>query len=138
MATASLWKVENNRYALQFNKVKPKERSVIFSLLKDWQETGSGFHRDGSQVLIFSKNLLEEENIYRFVRNLPFPLIEEKKTGEIKRIKTAARREDAKKSLTEQKKSAKIKGKRICSKCGEPGHNVRTCKSQKAGKTISA
>jgi len=128
METVSLWKVENNRYALQFNKVKPRERSVIFSLLKGWQETGSGFHRDGSEIFIFSKDLLEDEDIYRFVRELPFPIIEEKKSGESKRVKTAFRPEKIKPPLTNAKGSAKIRGQRICSQCGVAGHNVRSCK----------
>ena len=129
MATASLWKVENNRYALQFNKVQPKERGVIFNFLKGWQETGSGFHRDGSEIFIFSKNLVEDEDIYRFLKDLPFPLQEEKKSGESKKVKTAFIREKPKQPLTNAKGSAKIKGKRICSRCGAAGHNTRTCKA---------
>lgn len=129
MVTANLWKIENNTYSIQFNKVNPKDKKVIFKLLNDWKETGIGFHKDGTELYIFSKTLLEEENIYNSLKHLPFPLTEEKKNGSIKTIKTKFKHTKRSTSLTKQEKSAKIKEGRSCSKCGRKGHNSRTCKN---------
>lgn len=128
MATATFWKVEDNKYTIQFSEVKPKEKSTIFNLLSEWNETGSGFHRDGTELFLFSKSLLENENIYKFVKSMPFPVTEEKKSGESKKIKTLHKESGQKKSLTDQKSRGKISGGRICSQCGQVGHNKRTCK----------
>lgn len=128
MVTASLWKIESNTYSIQFNKVKPKERKVIFQLLKDWKQVANGYHRDGSELFILSKKVVEDENIYKTLKELPFPLTEEKKSGQVKTIKTQFNSTKTRKTLTSSKKHAKIRGQRSCSKCGQVGHNSRTCK----------
>lgn len=128
MATASFWKVDENKYTIQFSKVKPKEKSTIFNLLNGWKEAGNGFHRDGTELFIFSKELLGDEDIYRFVKNMPFPVTEEKKNGESKKIKTLFRDTTKNKDLTSRKKYDKMSGGRICSQCGQAGHNKRTCR----------
>lgn len=128
MVTANLWKIETNTYSIQVNKVKPKERKEIKQLFKGWKETAVGFHRDGSQLFIFSKELSENENVYSFAKLLPFPLTEEKKSGQVKEIKTRFNDTKRRKTLTKTKTCGKIKGKRSCSKCGHVGHNSRTCK----------
>lgn len=128
MVTASLWKIEADTYSIQFDKVKPKERKVIFQILKDWKEVATGFHRDGSELYILSKKIVEDENIYATLKQLPFPLTEEKKSGQRKTIKTQFNSTKTRKPLTKIKSCGKIKGKRSCSKCGQIGHNSRTCK----------
>lgn len=128
MVTANLWKIENDTYSIQFNKVRPKEKKLIFKLLSDWKETASGFHSDGSELLIFSKKVMSNENIYKSLKELPFPLVEEKKSGELKSVKTQYKDTKTSKGLTMPKKSAKIGGGRTCSRCGNKGHNSRTCK----------
>lgn len=127
MATVSFWKVEDNKYTIQFSQVKPKEKSTIFNMLNDWRETGNGFHKDGTELFLFSKSLLENEDIYKFIKNMPFPATEEKKSGESKKIRTAHKDPPGKKSLTARKISGKMSGGRICSQCGQAGHNKRTC-----------
>ena len=128
MVTVNLWKTETNTYSIQFNKVSPKQRKEIYKIVEDWKQIASGFHRDGSEVLIFSKTLETKENIYSFVKSMPFPVTEEKKSGELKTVKTKFNRTKRSKPLTKTKSSGKIKGKRSCSKCGQIGHNSRTCK----------
>lgn len=128
MITASLWKVEENTYSIQVNKVNPKHRNEIKQIFKDWRETAVGFHRDGLQLFIFSKKLLQDESIYKFAKQLPFPLTEEKKSGEIKPVKTSFNNTKTRKPLTSTSACGKIKGTRTCSKCGQKGHNSRTCK----------
>lgn len=128
MAIAAFWKVEDNKYTIQFSQVKPKEKSTIFNLLNDWNETGNGYHRDGTELFLFSKSLLENEDIYKFVKSMPFPVTEEKKSGESKKIKTLYKEVNKKKDLTSPKIRGKISGGRICSQCGQAGHNKRTCR----------
>jgi len=128
MVTANMWKVETNKYSIQFNNVKRKERKVILDLLKDWEEKAVGFHPDGSELYIFSKKVSDNENIYNSLRKLPYPLTEERKNGSIKTIKTEFNDAKTRKALTSSKTCGKIKGVRSCSKCGAKGHNSRTCK----------
>lgn len=128
MVTVNLWKTETNTYSIQFNKVDSKQRKEIYKIVQNWKQTACGFHKDGSEVFIFTKTLTEEENIYNFVKNLPFPVTEEKKSGETKIIKTKFNHTKRGRPLTSSKKHAKIKGQRSCSKCGQIGHNSRTCK----------
>ena len=132
MATGNLWKVESNIYSIQVSEINKKEKKEIKQIFKDWKETASGFHRDGSQLLIFSKELLEDENIYKFVKQLPFPLVEEKKNGELKTVKTRFSDTKTRKPLTSSKNHGKIKGSRSCSRCGQKGHNSRTCKNEQS------
>lgn len=128
MVTANLWKIETNTYSIQVNKVKPKQRKEIKQMFKGWKETAVGFHRDGSQLFIFSKELTKDESIYKFAKQLPFPLTEEKKSGKTKPVKTQFNDTKRRKPLTSSKTCGKIKGVRSCSKCGAKGHNSRTCK----------
>lgn len=128
MAIGSLWK-EEEKFIIQFNKVKPKEKSLIFKTLTDWKESGSGFHKDGTEVYLFYNNLYDEEKVLSLVKSFPFPFTEEKKNGQTKAIKTEYDREQKRQRLTEKAKRVKIGGgKRSCSKCGAKGHNSRTCK----------
>jgi hypothetical protein len=129
MVTANMWKVETNTYSIQFNNVKRKERKVILELLEDWEEKAIGFHPDGSELYIFSKKVSDNENIYSALKKLPYPLTEERKNGSLKTIKTEFNRTKTSKNLTSSKKRARIKGQRSCSRCGQIGHNSRTCKA---------
>jgi hypothetical protein len=58
---------------------------------------------------------LEDESIYKFVKQLPFPLVEEKKNGELKTVKTQFNDTKKRKPLTSSKSHGKIKGSRSCS-----------------------
>lgn len=127
MAIGTVWK-EEEKFVIQFNKVKPKERSLIFKKLTDWKETGSGFHKDGTEVYLFSNTMYDEEKVYSLVKSMPFPFTEEKRNGKICIIKTEYDRELKRRRLTEKKDRVKIGG-RTCSKCGVKGHNSRTCKA---------
>lgn len=120
MTNAKVWKTEEQKYSVQFDNVKPKDRRTILSIFSSWKEVGSGFHKDGTEVFIFSKQYQEEESLFKFLKTIPFPLVSEGKSGKTKKVKT--------KCLTNNKKSATIHKGRTCSKCGHEGHNSRTCK----------
>lgn len=124
MAVGIMWKTEE-KFVVQFSHVKPREKKVIFNNLKDWSQTGSGFHKDGTEVFIFSNTMIDEHNALSLVKSFPFPFTEEKRNGTTRKIRTNYRTE--RNPLTSPEKPAKIKGKRSCSKCGQNGHNSRTC-----------
>ena len=124
MAIGSVWKADE-KFVVQFNKVKPKDKRIIDKTFQEWNPSGSGFHRDGTEVLIFSNSLLDEEKVFNLVKNMPFPFTEEKRNGTSKRIRTSYTGKQG--GLTGSTNNAKIGG-RTCSKCGIKGHNSRTCK----------
>jgi hypothetical protein len=127
MVNATLWKTESDVYSIQFDRVKPKDKKEIKEIFKKWKQIASGFHRDGSELFIFSKKILENEDVYKFVKQLPYPVKEEKKNGETKVVKTQFNHTKSSKPLTSPKNHAKIAGGRTCSRCGQKGHNSRTC-----------
>lgn len=128
MAIGSLWKADD-KFVVQFSNVKPREKSVIFSSFKEWKESGSGFHKDGTELLLFSNQMLDEEKVFSLVKSLPFPFTEEKKNGDSKKIRTQHKNIIDVQPLTRSQNHAKIAGGRACSKCGHRGHNSRTCKN---------
>lgn len=126
MASGSFWKNENN-YTVQFNNVTPRDKRIISKTFNEWRETGSGFHKDGTEILIFSTQEQDEKKIISLVKEMPFPFTEEKKNGQSKKIRT--KYAEKRKGLTARKKCGKISGGRACSKCGAAGHNSRTCRA---------
>lgn len=128
MTTGKMWKVDENKYSIQFDNVHPKDKKIIKNILMGWNETGAGFHKDGSEILIFSRNIENEESLYKSLFAIPFPLVEEKKSGKILSIKTSASRKQ-KKSLTDPFSGAKVRKPRTCARCGNNGHDTRTCKN---------
>lgn len=126
MAIGSVWKADE-KFVVQFNKVKPKDKRIIDKTFQEWNPSGSGFHRDGTEVLIFSSTMLDEEKVFNLVKNMPFPFTEEKRNGTSKKIRTCYTGKD--RGLTGPQKDGRISRGRTCSKCGTKGHNSRTCKA---------
>lgn len=125
MASGSFWKNENN-YTVQFNNVTARDKKIISKTFNDWRETGNGFHKDGTEILLFSTQEQDEKKVISLVKEMPFPFTEEKKNGQSKKIRT--KYAEKCKGLTARKKCGKIGGSRTCSRCGIKGHNSRTCK----------
>lgn len=125
MAIGSVWKTDD-KFVIQFNEVRPGEKRFIFNLLRDWNTSGQGFHKDGTEVFLFSNKILDEDKLFQLVKSMPFPFTEEKKSGKSKKISTNYKAGEV--SLTPIKKHGKVGG-RTCSKCGIKGHNARTCKA---------
>lgn len=126
MAIGSLWK-NDDQYVVQFNNVTPREKSFIKKNFNAWKESGNGFHKDGTEILLFSTKEQDEKEIFSLVKDMPFPFTEEKKNGQSKKIRT--KHIPKAKGLTTEKKRVKIGEGRTCSKCGIKGHNSRTCKA---------
>lgn len=124
MTTGSVWKAEE-KFVIQFNGVSQKDKRFILKTLQDWKESGFGYQKDGTEVLIFSNKALDEKSVRTLVKNMPFPFTEEKKNGTKKVLRTKYK--EMRKGLTARKKSAKIGEGRACSNCGICGHNSRTC-----------
>lgn len=125
MAVGILWKTDD-KFVVQFDKVNSKDKKIIKKSFNEWSPSGSGFHKDGTEIFIFSHKNLDEEIVISLVKSLPFPFTEEKRNGTTRKIRTKCTAKC--KTLTSTEKPAKIKGKRSCSRCGQIGHNSRTCK----------
>lgn len=125
MAIGSLWK-NDDHYIVQFNNVTPREKSFIKKNFNEWKEAGNGFHKDGTEILLFLSREQDEKKIFSLVKDMPFPFTEEKKNGQSKTIRTkyAGKR----KGLTAAKSCGKIRKARTCSKCGDSGHDSRNCR----------
>ena len=126
MAIGSFWKNEDS-YTVQFNNVTPREKSLIIRTFDNWKNSGNGFHKDGTEILLFTTTEKDETKILSLVKNMPFPFTEERRNGTSRKIRTNYTAEQ--KRLTETKNYGKISGGRTCSKCGVKGHNSRTCKA---------
>ena len=126
MAIGNVWKAEE-KFVVQFSNVKPKEKKIIMSSFQDWNKSGSGFHKDGTEIYLFSNTNLDERGVFSLVKNMPFPFTEEKKSGKTRQIRT--KHIAKQKSLTEKKNSDKVKIRKpsTCSRCGKLGHNSRRC-----------
>ena len=133
MAEGILWKQEQDRFVVQLNNVKPKERKFIKEQFSDWNNTGHGTQKDGTEVFLYSKKAENESQIMTIVKSLPFPFVQENiKNGKIKKIKTCydnPKLQNKLEGLTKSKSSDKIKRSRTCSRCGIVGHDMRTCKA---------
>ena len=125
MAVGSIWRADN-KIVVQFNQVKPKDKKIIKKAFEEWSPSGSGYHKDGTEVLIFSNKHIEEDKVIGLVKQMPFPFTQERHTGTSTKIHTNHTTEQ--KGLTSIKNPDKIRGSRTCSKCGVKGHNSRTCK----------
>lgn len=128
MAVGSIWKTDD-KFVIQFNNVKPKEKPIIFNSLVDWNQAGSGFQKDGTEIFIFCYKTTDESKVLQVVKNFPFPFTEEKKNGESKKIRTQHNDKVKPEVLTRSLVRARMEGCRTCSKCGGKGHNSRTCKN---------
>jgi hypothetical protein len=128
MAIGSIWKADD-KFVIQFNNVKPREKPIIFNSLNGWSQSGSGFQKDGTEIFIFSNKTEDESKVFQIVKSFPFPFTEEKKNGESKKIRTQHNDKTKAQPLTRSPLRAKIGGGRTCSRCNQKGHNSRTCKN---------
>lgn len=128
MAIGTIWKADD-KFVIQFNNVKPREKPIIFNTLTGWNQAGSGFQKDGTEIFIFCCKTTDENKVFQVVKNFPFPFTEEKKNGQSKKIRTQHVSTPKAKGLTRSTIHDKIDGGRTCSRCGQKGHNSRTCKN---------
>lgn len=142
---------EQHLYLMQFCADSLKETKTITDTLKDWQQTGSGTNKDGSEILIFRKEFKDTPSWIEWTKSAPFIINEEQKDGSTKRLKTTVvLSDDGKRKCglcggsghntrtcksnpqnTVKVEPVKVKGKKICGQCGGIGHNKRTCKAGK-------
>ena len=121
MAQGSLWK-NDGKFVVQLSKVSRKDKKVIFDTFQEWNKTGAGFNKDGTEIFLFTRTGVEDKEVFSLVKGLPFPFTEEKSNGISKKIRTKYA------VLTKTSVRAKVQQGRTCSKCGIKGHNSRTCK----------
>jgi hypothetical protein len=138
MIEGCIWKTNSTTYNLQLKFRSNSEFQELDTYLKDWRQIGTGTNKTGDILNIFSRQFLEPKHWNMFAKTLPVVLHEIDRDGNKKPVKTAI----VSKKLRKSKKPAKIakvaktvkinkvpkQGGRICGKCGNAGHNVRTCK----------
>ena len=151
MIEAVAWKNlvnEQHIYMIQICSGSSNDTKNVCETLKEWRHTGSGFNKQGSEVLLFSKDFKDTNSWTEWAKNAPFVINEMDKEGSAKRVKTSVVLVDDGKrkckscglsghnSATCGKAKSlaplKVKGKKICGKCNGVGHNARTCGKHKA------
>lgn len=132
---AQAWKMTMEKgtshcvYRMQVNGVNNKNQKKIFGALKGWNEAGYGYNsKTGKEFLFFSRDFGTTEKWLEWAKSFnSWKLDELDKNGEIKSYVKIGLRPGQTPLIAEA--PAQIKGVRKCSKCGEPGHNARTCRT---------
>lgn len=116
---ASAWKVTNEKnsphciYWMQVDKVKHGSMAKLNKVMKDWDNIGSGSSGAGT-ILIYKRDFGDQDHWLSWAKDFDaFDLVELDKNGKPKKyVKVGAKSKE---------------GGRTCGKCGEKGHNSRTC-----------
>lgn len=138
MIKAKAWKTTQEKnatecfYRIQVYGVKnASERKIAFDALKDWESVAEGWNnKKQEEVLVFRKNFETVEHFLGWGKEfMDFPLEEIDKNGKIKAyVKIGPQGKSRKtKSKPKNTNTSKPQG-RVCGKCGERGHNARTCR----------
>lgn len=123
MIEGYIWKTDSITYNFQILSSSLSELKQIENLLKDWNQIGYGFTKNGETINIFSKQIEDPKSLSDFTKALPFCLFEYDRNGNQKQVRTSA----IKHKKMKQNVTTKQVG-RVCGKCGNRGHNIRTCK----------
>lgn len=116
-------------YRMQIDGIKGvREESRVEKAMADWSNAGDGYNAKTKETtLFFRKDFGSVENFIAWGKNFQeFPLEELDKHGEVKKYVKIGPRGDSGGS------------QRICGKCGKPGHNARTCGTERAVKSPKA
>lgn len=132
MLTGKAWKItaEKNSsdcvYQMQVDGVTPGVRNRVEKALNGWDIIGEGTKK-GKEILIFSRNFKKQNAWLKWAKEFAhFKLVELDKNGDPKKYVKIGLRSGQ--GLTDKS----VAGKRKCGKCGQPGHNARTCKGEVA------
>jgi hypothetical protein len=133
---ASAWRLDlgNNSdkhvYTMQIEGINGKNEEKITQLMKEWRVTGYIFSNseNTSAGVLYRREFLSDNDFHIWAKTFEYPLEE---IGMRKdKIKVLVKKEKiAKKPAKKHRKSGKT---RICKTCGKPGHNSRTCGTEKA------
>ena len=105
---------EKHIYVIQIDSGSAKDTKLAEESLKDWKQTGFGHNKNGTEVLIFSKNFENSISWVEWAKKVPFQIKEVDKKGKSKKVKTSV--------------IDSSEGKNRCKACNKLGHNRRTCK----------
>lgn len=136
MIEATAWKTTLEKgtkrcvYRMEVKGVSKDTRKQINSALTGWRESGYGYNaRTGEEILFFSKDFGDTQKWMEWAKSFDaFVLKELDKNGDVKKYVRIGLKPGQVSSITGRKSSLK-KGTRSCSKCGESGHNARTCRA---------
>lgn len=133
--TGQAWKITLEKgtphcvYRMQINGVTNKNEKQVSAAMKDWIDSGYGYNaKTGISTLFFSRDFGTTENWLEWAKAFRgFVLEELDRHGKIKKYVKIGLRPGQHSTSSEAPKTKK--GVRKCSKCGEVGHNARTCRS---------
>lgn len=132
MIKGSAWKVSAKEmseciYRLQVDGIKnTRDMNKVEKALDTWNFVGDGFNsKSDSHIFFFHRKFESSDKFVAWGKEFQeFPLVELDKNGQIKSyVKIGLR--------TNKRSPARIisTGKRKCGKCGQVGHNSRTCEN---------
>jgi hypothetical protein len=74
-------------YSLQFSEVPWKFRKALSEAMKDWRQTGYGWHKDsGNQIFIYRKTFGSTEEWENWAGNFPIQISESRFWGEREKV----------------------------------------------------
>ena len=127
MLNSTCWKVKSEKnsnsitYNIQLSGIGRKQIKALLEVMSGWHKYAHGHNAKGLAVLLFRKSFESNYDWVKWARSFPYDLFEEKENGKVEKIK---RYKSNKKVKTIP---ATMSGGRVCSKCGDKGHNRRTC-----------
>ncbi len=107
-------------YRIQLDHISVKSEKKILESLVSWENVGEMWYPDSELKGFIFQRIFPTEKDFRFwSKSYPYPIqLLSSTTNTIQATKLGSK---------QQKKSGRPKGRR-CGKCGEVGHNARTCK----------
>lgn len=74
-------------YSIQFDEVPWKFRKSLSEAMKDWNQSGVGWHRDsGNQVFLFKKLFRNQEEWENWANSFPLQIKEKRYWGDKEKV----------------------------------------------------
>lgn len=124
---ATAWKTtldkrsEECKYQIQITVDDGRVERKIEGMFEDWNSSGYGTHGSGSVMMLYSKDFGDAKKWLNWAKQFPYYLEELTQSDKIKVLSWGRSEEEP-------------KGKRRCRKCGNFGHNQKTCGKKKEPK----
>lgn len=127
--SAEVWKMTHEKnspecvYRLQVKGIKgAREEKRVSKAMLGWEFAGDGFNSRTKEItMFFRRDFGSVEKFLAWGKNFQdFPLVELDVHGEVKKYVRIGPRGGS-------SKGSKGGTRRVCSICGQPGHNARTC-----------
>lgn len=132
MISAVAWRVKTQNpsdfsYRLQVEDITPKNKTKLFKALEGWKQSGVIIDpNENTNDFIFVRAFQSDSEWLSWAAGFPYEISEMSRTGSTRPLKKANK--SKKVSIT---KGGNVRKRTTCSKCGQIGHNARTCGTSK-------